>query len=787
MECPTEQSAQTVGVRSQLGDARLGCGYIAQGDGLFAEADSQFAEAYTVFKQLWDESPHNFRLAHAACCALESRANLYYESGQFQQAQAWFESTLKLRRQLQQLNPENSDYRASLISLLDSVASMHQAEGGPDEADAIYEEVLRLCREDRETNRNDEHTATEYARLLIARSHVRNERGNRQAATDLFGEAESVAKETLDKNPTSENALLQLCSAWLARGDQEMARGRLREAEAILVKAFDSLHPNWDEESASLIVDNLLAATLDTLALTRRELALFADAEEHLRESARFRKYLGERDRKNVNLWLGWARTMHNLALVYSEQSKFDEMLDASSQSVEQTRHLWKHFGRQLENGMMLAISLTQRCYSLTDLGRFGDAEELGRESVEMLGDLVNRQPQSVGARGSRGRALSVLARCLLRVGQCTEACELLSESVEIQQGLCDGQPESLEFFENLGLALNLWGDCHTALGDSLSAFHAWNRVREALTAKWEANVGNVNFGPVLGEANRRVSLYGLETGQLAGSENVLYQAVDIYRRLTEANDRNYEMACGYATITSDYAQLLLFTGDADRAIDAARLAVDFLEGFSDRCGTCCEVDLALAYSLYVTADAERYLGFAEAPSTCDRAIASYGQLYECRPQYVAAGIGLARALDLSIQIGVESGCRGELTSTLDRAAKIWDRLLDDPPTLIWCHAGLAGHERLAAHVLRAEKQSSTVWQPIVGSAADRFRHLRESEPSHWCFPLGLADCLLQLGEVHSAAVEIDAVLSAVPAHRDAVALRDECGKLRSWWRRCFR
>ncbi|MFQ5599663.1 MAG: tetratricopeptide repeat protein [Candidatus Krumholzibacteriia bacterium] len=166
-----------------------------------------------------------------------------------------------------------------------------------------------------------------------------------------------------------------------------------------------------------------------------------------------------------------------------------------------------------------VAVIGIKTAYILQKAGEVAAAEELLRESIDILNTVPEEEADPLEVQKARLRALQTLARPLHRRGRYSEALDVLHEALEIARTL-PGEPE---YFDPTS---------HYLMGKIYGKMHRYEEAASALTRAYELRTeinGAEHMGTLVAQGWLAVALTALDDVDRAGS--LLEQALETCSR----------------------------------------------------------------------------------------------------------------------------------------------------------------------------------------------------------------------------------------------------------------
>ena len=419
-----EQEVGSAAVAQSLGLL----GHLEDLQGNYERADSLLDEALALAREAGDES--------VLAKILDYSAEAHWSAGEFEAALPLYREALVLLVELHgELDPD--------VALMEANLAWAEATEHPQRAESRLRESIadqRKVFEDAhpvlatslnnlglvlyDTSRFEEaeavlQEAADMQRELFGAGHPKVARtlsnlANAQAALGKLDSAEQhlrAALEVVERRLGADHADYGLClnnlaELYLRRGDAERALPLLEQSQAVLEAALGREHPRLTE-------------VLSSRGQAERLLGRRVEAERMLARAVDIA------DRSSGDQHPVLPAALYNLAVVRTELGKEEEAVRALERNLELV-------GRRGENLVSVAEIETRLADLLLKLGRFEEAESVGRRAhSSWLALAGNSNLWTLSVQGTLGLAI-------LRQGRADEAEPLLVERLELLQA---GQP----------------------------------------------------------------------------------------------------------------------------------------------------------------------------------------------------------------------------------------------------------------------------------------------------------------------------------------------------------
>jgi hypothetical protein len=316
------------------------------------------------------------------------------------------------------------------------------------------------------------------------------------------------------------------------------------------------------------------ARVLNRLGFALFELGRRAEALEATQEAVEILRQLAQQNPDALRPEL--ARSLHNLGVRLSALGRRAEALQATQEAVEILRQL----AQQNPNAFLpeLARSLNRsfanwpsktptQGFALSELGRRAEALQAAQESVEILRQLAQQNPDTFLP--DLARSLNNMGIWLSTLGRREEALQATQESVEILRQLAQQHPDA--FLPDLARSLNNMGNRLSALGRREEALQATQESVEILRqlAQQHPDAFLPDLARSLNNMGKRLSALGRREEALLAAQ----EAVEIRRWVARQNPDAFlpELASSFNTL----GNILSALGRQEEALEVMREAVE--------------------------------------------------------------------------------------------------------------------------------------------------------------------------------------------------------------------
>ena len=399
-------------------------------------------------------------------------------------------------------------------------------------------------------------------------------------ANQLLDQANNDMAVVLKQQEKDAEYLYQLYTIALARFDNEIAMHYI-ETRAEL----DTTNPSWQFDAGycfqknndfvhakkfysraldsyrNLAKDNPKAYEPD-LATTLNNLAVIYKNTQHLRESEtlylealaiyrrlaivkpKYKSPYPSRNKsknKSKDYESDVAKTLNNLALLYSNTQRFSESESMYLEVLKIRRRLAENDPDTHEPGLAMTLNNLALLYSNTQ--RFTQSEPLQLEALEIQRRLAKSDPQAYEP--DLAMTLNNLAVLYSNTQRISESMKLHLEVLEIYRRLAEDNPQAYE--PVLGTTLNNLANLY----DNTQRFTESEPIRLEALAIFRRLVASAPqiYEPVLAMTLNNLAILYKNTQRLAESETLFLEALDIYKSLGKDIPKTHDLEFAKALI----------------------------------------------------------------------------------------------------------------------------------------------------------------------------------------------------------------------------------------------
>lgn len=443
--------------------------------------------------------------------------------------EAYVERALQLFEGLEQEKGVNAETQYHLGRLTGQLAVLYRGWGKLEEAMEYANESVKLLEANIDGIRPELDTRFQLARGYGRLAYIEHQRRNLAAATNWLHREVAIYEDLLKTSPGNQEVRRALADAHEVEGDIAAAEGNREKSMQI------------------------------------RE------------DICRMRERLVSDEPENAELHRALAAANHNLAREFeirgdgvSSADAYQSAIDAQTKALELDPYskgsrvfLGRHYSQ-----------LSHVTYQL--LGNTTEAVRLGREAVEIFGDLVDEYPRDTVQRRSLASAYNVLANAFMRAGDLESAREAYEHSLDVLTRLVSEFPNDGTAKLSLALSrvnLGRWLREHTHLEDALRTFTQAIEVLRILTAEEQPQESYYLAVALSGLAATLENMDRMDESLEAYSESR-----DILRTLVEQYDKNATYRSELGGVLHNIAISHVVRGQCDQAIITLEEAIQHQE-----------------------------------------------------------------------------------------------------------------------------------------------------------------------------------------------------------------
>ena len=325
-----------------------------------------------------------------------------------------------------------------------------------------------------------------------------------------------------------------------------------------------------------------VARTLNNLALLYSNTQRIAESEAMYLEALEIRRKLAEEDPETYES--GLAMTLNNLATLYQNTQRLSESETLQLEAIEIQKRLAKTNPQAYEPDLAMAMNNLAVLYSNTQ--RLAESKSLHLEALEIYRRLSKDNPQTYEP--ALATTLNNLANLYQNAQQFTESEPMRSEALDIYRRLAKDNPQLFE--PVLAMTLN----------NLAFVYKNTQRLVESETLFLEAleiyrrlsKDAPLSHDPELAKTLNELADHYYNAQRLAESETLYLEALTIYRRLAKDAPQTYEpsLVATLSSLAIMYYKNQRFTESEAMYLDAAsiyrRLAINNAQVYEPRLAT---------------------------------------------------------------------------------------------------------------------------------------------------------------------------------------------------------
>ena len=350
----------------------------------------------------------------------------------------------------------------------------------------------------------------------------------------------------------------------------------LQESEALYLEALDSyrrlvknkpkykpLYPSIDKsKDKSKDYEPDVARTLNNLALLYSNTQRFAESETMYLEALEIRRQLVEKDPDTYEP--GLAMTLNNLALLYSNTQRLSKSEILQLEALEILRRLAKDNPKTYESDLAMTLNNLAVLYSNTQ--RPNESMKLYLEVLEIYRRLTKENPQTYEP--ALATTLNNLSNLYDNAQRFTESEPIRLEAMEIYRRLAKDNPQLYE--PVLGITLNnlaiLYKNTRRPKESEalfLEALEIFRRLKKDSTQSLE---------PYTAKALSELADLYYDTQRVEESETLYLEALEIFKRLEKDDPQTYD-----PDLVATLSSLAIMYYKAQRFMESESMYLDAL------------------------------------------------------------------------------------------------------------------------------------------------------------------------------------------------------------------
>jgi serine/threonine protein kinase len=210
------------------------------------------------------------------------------------------------------------------------------------------------------------------------------------------------------------------------------------------------------------------------------------------------------------------------------------------------------------------------------NVGEFSGAEQSDRKAVAIAQALVKSHPDDPDSRRELALANKKLADVLALTGNGKDALEGYGKARQIYEQLLKEQPSSKEDLQNLMLVWDKIGSTqHQVMGDEVGALQSYRRSLELAQALYAIEPKARDFVAI---ASQLVALFRARTGDTAGAEDTIREAIHTYEAESPASKRSAKAWRNIAKAFKNLADVQQITGKLPESLESVRQSLKISE-----------------------------------------------------------------------------------------------------------------------------------------------------------------------------------------------------------------
>jgi serine/threonine-protein kinase len=484
-----EAEAPTDALRSLLGAAHFGIGWVLREKGKLAEALTAFQRALAIRQQLADAHPAATPRQQDLAASYNSIAVVLNQTGRLAEALAAHERARDIRQRLVDAQPAATLLRQDLAQSYNNMGALLLQIGKPAEALAAYERARAI-----QQQLADDNPAATGFQYDLARSHnnigvLLQQTGKPALALAAYERARDIKQKLVDADPGVTRFQQELAATYSNLGVLMLETGKPALALAAQERGRDIRQKLADADPAAAPFQQELATSYNNIGVLLQQTGKPAKALAAYERARDIQQKLADADSTVTLLQQELAKSHANIGLVLYQTGKPAEALAAYRKGRDIHQKLADAHPTATSFQIELATCHNNLGRLQARLKRFGEAFASLDAGLALRQKLAEAQPTVSVYPNHLGYSYAYRGAAHARAGHPALATGDLRRALELWAGLKDLDPETRsELGRTLALLAGLAGDPKSGVTGAEAkalADQAVGALRDAIQAGW--------------------------------------------------------------------------------------------------------------------------------------------------------------------------------------------------------------------------------------------------------------------------------------------------------------